>query len=59
MQNVMSEQAHSFSQCTLRGPLSFPREAVTVISAFPTRAGPAGAKQQGDARMRAAGGGEA
>lgn len=59
MQNVMSEQARSFSQCTLRGPLGFPRGAVTIISAFPMQAGPAGAKQQGGARMRAAEGGEA
>lgn len=49
MRNVMSEQARSFSRCTLQGPLGFPVGAVTIIFAFPTRARMVGAKQWGGA----------
>lgn len=36
MLNVMSEQACSFSRCTLLGPIGFPEGAVTVIFPFHT-----------------------
>lgn len=50
MRNVMSEQARSFSQCTLQGPLGFPVGAVTIIFCLPHPSKDGGGKLVGGAR---------
>lgn len=46
----MSEQARSFSQCTLQGPLGFPGGAVTIIFCLPHPSEDGGGKLVGGAR---------
>lgn len=50
MRNVMSEQARSFSRCTLQGPLGFPVGAVTIIFCLPHPSEDCGGKLVGGAR---------
>lgn len=50
MRNVMSEQARSFSQCTLQGPLGFPGRAVTFTFCLPHPGEDGGDKLVGGAR---------
>lgn len=47
MRNVMSEQARSFSRCTLQGPLGFPVGTVTIIFCLPHQSKDGGGKVVG------------